>query len=367
MKRFAILLLLLRIPVTPGVCVDSWKFSIPIGARGQPGRVDRAGCGVLFLDPTTLVAYQIEPTNVLSARGSDKSASFQLHLIMLDRNSGRLLREAKWPTRLRASSVSLTSAGLLVRADRELLLYSKELKQLASHTLPAGDDPWHDVWFVKTSPSGRSILLVHSDARRSYYELRDGQDFRLLKNWENSTPTVSDYFSISDSGIVRPDGANQHLLYTQFAALNQVVIGQTFKTGCAISPFFVTEDLIVNVGCDITLLAVTGNVLFGSAVRGAVVDTHLVSYSKITDRLGVLLITGTAPGVLDRDSKTQAYRIHLYAVSKEKGSDFDLPIATLPQHNFAFAFTSDGTGVAILTDGTLSFCQLSSTGAEQQR
>lgn len=113
--------------------------------------------GLEFVNDHTLLAYflEINASPVLERRGENKR--FQLHLILLDSDTGKQQASTVVPASLTVTQVFVSAGGhVIVNTGNALRSFSSSLQPIAENVLQGGE------WLATMSPTGRTLFLAHA-------------------------------------------------------------------------------------------------------------------------------------------------------------------------------------------------------------
>lgn len=340
----------------------------PPSARGvfagvffSPPALEGRSPGIVFLDNNHLVVHELNATGQLSTRDdSHGSSAFILHTLIVDAKSGEVLLAKDLPTRPErilehpSTSVQAVAGGVVVRTGRILLLFSPELKELQTLTLPQ-DNP-NETWIVSVSPTGRTVLLNGYDRQSSHFSVLDGSTLATRTSWAG--PPLRHSYSISDSAIVAADTKQEYFGITLFGTNSwKTIYGQANKAGCIQTPTFITDRLIANAGCGLALVNVDGESLMKVNPEKQQSIQPKIADARAGAVFGFASTFGTGGGLWDIDTRISSVNITAYNTLLRK-SILSLRLDPLPKQYYDFAFSPDGSKLAILTDGNVTVYKL---------
>ena len=310
--------------------------------------------GVAFLDSARLIAYGVESTGQLSSRANtDVSSAFRLHAVLFDASSGKLAFTKDWGTRPRGSSIQVTEGGVLIRVGDQMKFCSKSLEEL--HRSDLRDTGSSDSWAIRVSPTGKTIMVSHSDRYERYFEVRDGQTFEVKRSWSDTPPFRHNLYSVSDGAIAAADLNQERILLSDFGSKRWEALKVRFKIGCVGSPTFVSETLLINASCKkLSLLSTTGETLMEESFeKNESVDGQEATVAKSARIIAVSLERGKGGGIFDTDVRRTGNRIALYDLVLRKRV-LTVDVVPMPTREYDFALSPDGSKLAILNDRNVS-------------
>ena len=135
--------------------------------------------GVVFLTAERLLVYQVGRTSGQAKLGprdaSGGAGNFLLNIKVLSCTDGRLIKSLQLVTNAAISQVLATREGqFVVRSGYKITLYSANFEPLASRELKLEKETDSEDWQVRTTPSGRQIVLLHEQVFSAPEILADG-------------------------------------------------------------------------------------------------------------------------------------------------------------------------------------------------
>jgi len=307
---------------------------------------------VVFLDDERIVISEEVPTGDLALRASVSRSAFALKLQVLNASTGTATQSFSWPTRRSESVVQALAGGLLVRSGAVLRFYDSQMKAVSE--FPLSDDS-DEKWAVMVSNSHQTILLRHYDSTRNQFMLLDEANWQVKRKWNNppAWPPIQLPYSASDEALARSDSEERTILYSKFGESGWKAIGAPSRTGCRVTPAWINTVSLVNIGCDLAVISVGGEVLVRFAPPKNWTFQDRVAISQGGRYVATRQDTGKGGGLFDRDVHWTASRIVVYDLSA-KSLVLSVSIAPLPRDTYDFALSPDGSKLAVLNDGTLS-------------
>src|SRR5262249_30034659 len=157
-----------------------------------------------FLDDTHVVVHYVTYSAVGGLASRDvpgESEPLQMHVRILDVNSGNEMSRADLPTHTDESMLLINNKGqMLIRTGGLLRLYDRHFSVLREKIIPHSER--YDEWQLALSPSGKTLLVSHWRPRVSEIEILDSSTFRIIAKWTDTFLGPSSSFSVSDSAIV---------------------------------------------------------------------------------------------------------------------------------------------------------------------
>jgi hypothetical protein len=248
----------------------AWSADLkPLGFKYDDGRLTHRGqLGIFYTASGQLVAYFLVGSNppVLERRDvMSETDPYQIKVVVFDGGSGRIIRQKLLPGRFGATRmVSADNGEFLVRSAQTLLKYSPDLRVLKGRHLPEFtlnlpyimNDPG------EFSPGGRHFVLNHLDDPFSTVGVFDG---RTLAAGATAHDDYFTEFSISDSGIARMDGRQEHVMYRAFDGPWKAITDRKALQCAPRSSAFVhlldEQTFVATCGRRLTLLTLAGQVL----------------------------------------------------------------------------------------------------------
>ena len=327
---------------------------------GSPKLIESSRAGVVFLDGRRIMVYEIINTGQLSSRKSPEvSSAFSVHSTVLDTSSGAVLFGRDWGTRAHASSIHVSSGGLILVTGPVVRFLTKDLTEIKQLPVPHPDP--YEGWEIRTSPSGKSVLLNHYIRNRrrglnfSEFELLDGGTFERKYAWTQSPALNGDLYSISDSAIARKE--NQHnpeqLQLSEFGITRWRNVWVLPEKGCLGRATLVSDDGFVY-GCkDLWLVSNDGKILMRDAFQkgeGVGIDHK---FALAQDGKAVALSLENIKDPWDTGGHLKALHIAVYDLSLRKRV-LTVDVNPMPKNDFDFALSPDGSKLAVLNDRDVS-------------
>jgi hypothetical protein len=261
----------------------------------------------------------------------------------------------EWGTRVRDSSILVTSGGVLIRTGETLRLLSKDFVELGKVPLPH-PDPGEE-WEVRVSASRRSVLLnYHNEdwgkkVNVSRFVVLDGETFEVKRTWTES-PALHNRYSVSDTAIATDEHLHtpEHIFVSEFGKSRWEPVWEKSERSCAGPAVlaFVTDNSFVY-GCRQFSFVSGGQVLMSESFdKGERPVSGKVSVTPDGKRVAISLqrIKG---GFFDTERHLAALRVAVYDLfSKRRILTVD--VAPLPKNDYDFALSPDGSKLAILND-----------------
>ena len=334
------------------------------GARNPtaPYLLDRNRAGVAFLDNEKLAVYEVivDAEQFSSRQNVDVSSPFRLQVSLLDAESGKLLFVKDWGTRAHESSVQVTKGGLLLQTGDRLRLLSRDLGGLTEVSLSDADgldklDQW-DRLVVSVSATGETLMANRFSQKKnlSRFDVVDGSTLKLRYSWSESPP-LYDLYSISDRGIAAADSSQQHIIFKEFGSRRWSRVGDKSKIACVGLPTLVTDVLMVN-GCKrLSCLSVGGELIFQDTFEKGEWLERKAAVSQNGRAVAVSLKHTKGKDFWDTGGgiKTIARDVVLYDLSLKRRA-LTVGVAPLPNNDYDFAVSPDGSKLAILNDRRVS-------------
>lgn len=332
---------------------------------------DRDRAGLTFIDNNRLLVYEVDldrgklPSRKL--RGLVYSQELQalvlqLHVLMLDANSGKLLLTKEWETHERESAVYAVSGGVLLRTGDTLRLLRSanlaEYQEVVFPSVPIG-------CMESVSPSQKTILLSCFNSRTniSNFDVLDGSSLKAKDSWSES-PGFIPGPSISDAGIVAYDFFHNGILLIEFGSRKRELIGNKlkWKVGCQGRSFPISDDhLIVQTCNNLYVLSTAGRAwaLDDFKKGGSIRWKNAISLKRVSvaqDGRSVAIIwegRDTWFGWdLERSMRLLAVHAEVYDLLSKKRV-LNVEVAPLPKNEYDLALSPDGSKLAILNDRTV--------------
>jgi len=309
---------------------------------------------VTFLDDERIVISEEVPTGALSKRDSAPESAFVLKVQLLNAITGAGAASLSLPTRRAQSSAQAVAGGLLIRAGSKLRLYSAEMKQVSEIPLP--QDSGDDKWAVMVSNSQQTVVLRHYDSTHNQFILLDEATWQVKRKWDNPPAwrPIELPYSASDEALARIDSEQKTILYSKFGDSDWRAIRAPSRIGCSgTTPAWINTVSLVNIGCDLAVISVGGEVLMRFAPPKNWTFQDRVAISQSGRYLATRQDTGKGGGFFDRDVIWTGSRIVVYDLSA-KSLVLSVSVVPRPRDTYDFALSPDGSKLAVLNDGTLS-------------
>lgn len=316
--------------------------------------------GIIFLDDRRLIVYEVLPTGTLSSRENpDSSSAFELHASVLDAATGTLLFTKDWGARSHDSSIQVTTGGILVRTGDVLRILASDFSEIRRLTFPDSSDrhdPMHcDQRIMSVSPTRKTLMLncYNTTLHFSRLDVWDGSTFRQTRAWSDA-PLVHRY-SISDVGIATSDPNQQRILFTEFGSGSWESVGKSFDVACVSQTVFLNNNVLAKGGCnELSLLTVEGKILMTDhPEKRETLGDDKIAVAQSGGILAASLAQGKGGGFFDTDVRRTRMRVAVYDSSLKKRV-LTVDVVPLPESNYEFALSPDGSKLAILNDRNVS-------------
>jgi hypothetical protein len=342
------------------------------GARnpGTPLLLDANRAGLVYLDGERLIVHETDLVGGLSSPVSpDVQSAFHLHAFVLDAHTGIVIDTKNWPTRSRESSIAVSSGAILVRTGEVLRFFSKDFEPVADVTLaaPARGPAMSGVVkeIISTSVTGKTILVnaYNQRLRTSNLMILDGQTLKKKFFWSESPPLLN-FYTVSDSQIAVVDKSLTHLEAAGFGTGDRKPFGDLDGKACRnglAAPVWATEDSIMVPSCRELLLVSAGSApqildKFANAER----HTRKIVVSQDGKFAALVLdIVETKHRLFaENEEKIVAKKMAVYSLALHKRI-LTIPVTPIPEVDFDFAISPNGSQLAVLTDRRVSVYAIS--------
>jgi hypothetical protein len=215
-----------------------------------------------------------------------------------------------------------------------------------------------DTYTVTVSASGKTILINRHDEHSSHFEVLDGETLKVRQVWSEAPP-LRRLYSSSDSSIAAADFNQEHILFSEFGSARWKVIAGRPELTCIGLPTLVTDSSLLN-GCkEFSYLSSDGSLIFqdgfpkGEAlVRKIAVAQNGKAVAVSLDRTKGSDFWDTGKGI-----KLVATYVLVYDLPLRKRS-LTVEMNPLPETNYDFALSPDGSRLAILNDRRVTVCSV---------
>jgi hypothetical protein len=337
-------------------------------------QIPRDSPGVAFLDNDRLIVYETGPTGKLSSRANpDISSAFRLHATVIDPASGRLMLTKDWGARPYGSSIQVTRSGILVRTGEVLRIVSRDFSEVQRWTYPeipnTSDSRHCDERTISVSPTGETVMVscYNFKLNSAHLEVWDSNMSKAKYSWnETRQPDVFLHsHSISDTGIAAMDLRQQNMIVTQFDS----TVWKTLDVGtnqpeseifCGNFPTLVTDSWLVNVCTNGFLLVSTdGHVLMTDPLDKMGSPTHSRNRNFAISQNGQLIAVSLDGMDVKKHlrSEDRVRRISTHLVLYDlhlRQRVLNVNITPLPERDYDFALSPDGSKLAVLNDRNVS-------------
>jgi len=315
--------------------------------HGKPNSPD--DWGLSFLDETRLVVHYVTHSagGGLSSRGvPGETEPLQMHVRVLDANSGIEKSRVDLPTHTDESMLLVNNKEqILARTGGVLRLYDLDFSVLRERALPHKAP--YDQWQLAISPSGKTLLIAYYRPSISEIEILDSSNFRILAKWTDSY--LGDSFSISDTGVVRPDADQRNILMRSFGEGDWQVLAGRPTISCINRPTFVTDSVVL-AGCrEVFLLGIDGKLLMKDDF-GEHVHVGRIAVSQ-EGNAAVLAIAKTKESFFDVPGRLIWAKLAIYDISsKSRKSTLNRNPSSKVGDEFVydFAISPDGRKLAVM-------------------
>jgi hypothetical protein len=330
--------------------------------------------GLAFLDDSRLIVYAAVPTGKVSSRANpDISSAFRLRATVIDPASGKLILTKDWGARPYGSSIQVTRSGILVHTGEVLRILSHDFSEVQRWTypeIPDANDPKHcDQRAISVSPTGDTVMIscFNYKLNSSHLDVWDSNLSKSKYSW-NETKQPEVYLhshSISDTGIAAMDRRQQNMAVTQFGS----TVWETLDVGtnrpespvfCANFPMLVRDTWLVNVCSSAFLLVSTdGHVLMTDPLDKMDSPTHSPNRNFAISQNGQRVAVSLDSKEIRKHSRSEGsvrrvsthlvlYDLHL------RQRVLNLNITPLPERDYDFALSPDGSKLAVLNVRSVS-------------
>ncbi|PYU93015.1 MAG: hypothetical protein DMG25_10545 [Acidobacteria bacterium] len=297
-------------------------------------------------------------TQVLSRDLPSIGASRQVHLILLDAATGKVVANRTWPApgaTLNNVYVAATREGsFVVLQGNALRVYSSELREI--NRLDVTADPSETgSWSLLVPPGGDSVFLWHYLIGGLSLRMLSATTLREIRSWNKAEETGGAWTSGKYFAKV---GTDKNLYVRGFDTPWRAIADLSHCRGGwgTAATKFINEDSLIVSGCDpVRLIRVDGHILFTAhPPKGRLAAD---AWGSLDGRF-VAVATTTMGGLkialaLDMSSGTAPRRILIY--DTKSGN----PVGSLKytwQH--ACAFSPDNSALALLSGGIVELFRL---------
>jgi hypothetical protein len=325
---------------------------------------DRTRVGVVFVSNQQLVAYEMdEDAGQLSSRlNPEVSSPFRLRLFVIDASSGTRESTKEWGTALKSSTVQAISDGVLVQTGNVVRLCSDNFIKCKESKIQLEKE---EMLFTSVSPTGKTIMLNRADlsTNSSKLDIIDAKG-NSLHSWSDS-PALYHNYAMSDTDIVAfqappPIIAVTKLGSTQWQNLT-AVLGRKPRLFCDHNAltFYSDHEFLYGVWSDDT-----GNLVASSDTGEVILKDPLGKETCVSDRMSVaqqgrFVAISLSAYTVRRGFLTEASRrlksiqVAVYDMAI-KARALTVTLDPLPNNDYDFALSPDGSRLAVLTDREVS-------------
>ena len=134
-----------------------------------------------------MIANNPGSPNLVHRGDSGESSPYLLHSALFDANTGRVLKQARWPAEnlYRSGLIAAPDSKLLVLLGNRVVLFNDDLEPVKHLRLPRGGE--HG-WLASASPTGRNVLFQEDTSAwpgPSTWVWVDAENLRIVKLWKN--------------------------------------------------------------------------------------------------------------------------------------------------------------------------------------
>ncbi len=349
-----------RAQEAPPNCRPLWTAKLvqrPLGKSKQLSTFLRPESTFEFFDDDHLMLSEID-----SRAGSSRSevtsfASYLRVAYFFDADTGKLAFSKEWETHAHDSFIYVTNSGLLLRTGSEIRLYSREFQPVQQLQLSSLDP--HERWFISISPSRRTILLNHYDSKQSHLEVRDGSTLDLIQAWTEPAALQPHLYTISDSAIATTDSGQKEIFVSDFGSARWRNLYRGAAAGCLSTPSFLSAKFLVSRVCQaLTVFSTEGETHMSiQPEKDESVEAEMIATTRNGRAFAISYVKGKGGGFFDTDVRRTRNRIVVYDLSSKKQL-LTVSLVPSPQKQYNFAFSPDGTKLAILNDRSISVCSV---------
>ena len=297
--------------------------------------------------------------------------SANLHLLLLDAQSGKLLRQKLWPTSHWYGQIVLVEKGkLLLYTSGRLALYSysMDFNEIRSTPVPPQDEEGRAPELLGSS-DGSTVLLKRRVADYTYtFTLLSTETLQPLATWTEREDRYTPYPVSGETIVKREENSHREsrvLARTAGTGWRQLAPS---VLGCD-WPTLVNPRTVVLSSCDgLAVLSVDGHVLFSDKLQrkhftwsdGAVTSAGGQRFALLSYKM-----KGVDIPRLDLNAYPSAQSLLVYDLSNG-GPVYTLKSKSLSANRVWLHLSPDGSRVAVLAKGILELYELSDQAAPQQ-
>jgi hypothetical protein len=321
--------------------------------------VGRNPPGVAFLDDERLIVHYVSlDTSQLSSRPSpDSSSPFRLHISVINSASGKITSDKEWGTRVRDTTVLVTSGGVIIRTGELLRLYSKDFSE--PRRIPISQVP-DEGWEIRISPTRKTVLLNHYHISRqdglsvSHFEVLDGDTLKSKLSWAQSPGIINNY-AITDGAIAAARYENGHgtVIATGFGSAVWKPLFEVPQGACkpGRSAIFLTGSLLMCAFRDVVISSTNGEVLMTDPIGKNEGQSAKIEMAQNGSHAAVLL--ESLRDTWDTGGHIVSLHAAVYELTRRKRV-MTVAASPPPKQDCDLAISPDGSKLAILSDRTLS-------------
>lgn len=308
-----------------------------------------ADIGIIFPAYDEAICYFVTESQNLQLghrEKLDEASSFSLELVAFDTKTGVLRYRKQLPAKPRFTLVAVTKdRNLVVRSGDILRLYSPGFEVLKERVLGTKD---YDVWTLKVSPSGSTMLLDH------YYPFDTHDEILSTRAFDSLFKFKVEFFpnsSITDNVLLKSSDTKQIFASNFASPLEAVPIPKTIS--CVGDPVLVNDAEVLNAcGQQVTLISRSGQVLMQDMLDR---KEHLEQLVSLTPdgRFAAVSARQNKGGFMDYSSIKRSHTRILIYDTELRRRVASVPVEPIPQKDYDFALAPAGDTLVVMADNSV--------------